>query len=165
MNAGGPEDHEAVPAELAALPVTADEGLVRRLVAELRPHEPLPPLQEAVLLRRLSLALGSQAAAAARLERSGAWVSQRLALLSLTRELQAQLTSGELPVKIARSLGRLPADQQEAAWEEIRNSARTEVLRLPTGIEAPMAAAVLVSFFGAEFAEEVAAEVFAATRR
>ncbi|MFF4935316.1 hypothetical protein ACFY2H_41825 [Streptomyces griseofuscus] len=45
-------------------------------------------------------------------------MSQRLALLNLTPELQARI--GEEPIDLLRAVGNKPADQQEAALEEMK---------------------------------------------
>jgi ParB family chromosome partitioning protein len=55
---------------------------------------------------------GSQGAVARRLGKTPAGVSQRLALLELTPELQEQVETGQLKVEPARRIGRLPKAQQ-----------------------------------------------------
>ncbi|WP_280405553.1 ParB/RepB/Spo0J family partition protein [Nocardia brasiliensis] len=60
---------------------------------------------------------GNGAAAGRQLGKTKMWVSQRLALLKLTPELQAKLRAGELAVREARELGRVPAEEQVARWE------------------------------------------------
>jgi ParB family chromosome partitioning protein len=55
--------------------------------------------------------------AAARLHRTPAWVSQRRALLKLAPEIQAALRRGELAVREARNLARVPMAEQVARWQ------------------------------------------------
>lgn len=74
----------------------------------------VPPLDQARAIQELLAKHGSQEKVAQRLGKSGAWVSQRLALLELPEDLQEKVESGELKVKDGRRIGRLPADQQRA---------------------------------------------------
>jgi hypothetical protein len=64
---------------------------------------------------------GSADAAANKLGRSKGWVSQRRALLKLAPELQAALRAGDLAVRQARSLARVPLEEQVAAWQAAQN--------------------------------------------
>ncbi|MGW1988277.1 hypothetical protein ACWCPJ_38525 [Streptomyces collinus] len=50
--------------------------------------------------------------------KSSGWVTQRLALLKLTPELKQALEDKELPVKVARTIGQLPEQQQQSAADE-----------------------------------------------
>ncbi|MFJ5725245.1 hypothetical protein [Streptomyces sp. NPDC093149] len=68
---------------------------------------------------------GSQGKVAKRLGKTAAWVSQRLALLELTPELQDKVEAGELKVEPARRIGRLPKEQQAAAAAETVNAVNT----------------------------------------
>ena len=70
---------------------------------------------------------GSGVAAARRLNRSPGWISQRRALLELAPELQSRLRAGDLAVRDARRLARVPLAEQVAAWRE--ESARAELQR------------------------------------
>ena len=81
----------------------------------------LEPLEEAAEVESLVEEVGSAAEAARQLGLSTAWVSQRRALLSLTPPLKDKLRAGELKVKEARSLGRLPETEQFSAWERSVN--------------------------------------------
>ncbi|MFJ9790757.1 ParB/RepB/Spo0J family partition protein [Streptomyces globosus] len=76
------------------------------------------PMDQARALQELVDVHGSQAQVAKRLGKTPAWVSQRLALLNLTPELQEKVDTGELKVEPARRIGRLPQEQQEAAAAE-----------------------------------------------
>ena len=60
---------------------------------------------------------GSQAKVAQRLGKTGAFVSQRLALLRLVPDLQSAVQSGDLRLEDARDIGRLPEAEQMQAWQ------------------------------------------------
>ncbi|MER6655268.1 ParB/RepB/Spo0J family partition protein [Streptomyces sp. NPDC000971] len=81
-------------------------------------HEDLDPLDEAKALQRLVEVHGSQRAVARSLGKSSGWVTQRLALLKLTPELQQAVEDKKLPVEVARTVGQLPEQQQGSAAEE-----------------------------------------------
>ncbi|MGW7256781.1 ParB/RepB/Spo0J family partition protein [Streptomyces sp. NPDC054834] len=96
---------------------TSEELLESALVANIH-RQDLDELDEAKALNRLLAIHGSQTALAKRLHRSQGWVSQRLALLSLTPELQARI--GQDPIDLLRAVGNKPAEQQESALEELK---------------------------------------------
>ncbi|MCV7034910.1 MULTISPECIES: ParB/RepB/Spo0J family partition protein [Mycobacterium] len=73
-------------------------------------------LEEARAVETLVQECGRADAAAARLRKSEGWVSQRRALLALTPELQIALRQGEMAIRVARSIARLPTEDQVAAW-------------------------------------------------
>jgi ParB family chromosome partitioning protein len=87
------------------------------LVANIHRQE-LEELDEARALQRLLTIHGSQRALAKRLHRSQGWVSQRLALLNLTPELQARI--GKEPIDLLRAVGNRPHDQQEEVLRELK---------------------------------------------
>lgn len=89
-----------------------DELLESALVANIH-RQDLDPLDEARALRKLLEVHGTQDKLAQRLHRSQGWVSQRLALLSLTPELQKRLEAGEEPVDLLRAVGKKPPERQE----------------------------------------------------
>ncbi|MGW2690120.1 ParB/RepB/Spo0J family partition protein [Streptomyces sp. NPDC001414] len=114
---------------------TSEELLESALVANIHRQE-LEELDEARALDRLLKMYGSQTALATRLHRSQGWVSQRLALLNLTPELQAKI--GEEPIKLLRAVGNKPADQQEAALQELKEErARQEAEKQKRGQKKP----------------------------
>lgn len=78
------------------------------------------PIEEARAVERLVAECGDGVKAGEKLGRSKGWVSQRLALLRLAPSMQDVLRSGELPVRDARRLAQMPADEQEAAWRTER---------------------------------------------
>ncbi|MFF8932382.1 ParB/RepB/Spo0J family partition protein [Streptomyces longwoodensis] len=96
---------------------TSEELLESALVANIH-RQDLDEIDEARALQRLLAIHGSQRALAKRLHRSQGWVSQRLALLNLTPELQARI--GAEPIDLLRAVGNKPADEQEAALEELK---------------------------------------------
>ncbi|MFJ9478791.1 ParB/RepB/Spo0J family partition protein [Streptomyces mirabilis] len=67
---------------------------------------------------------GSQGQVAKRLGKTPAWVSQRLALLELTPDLQEKVETGELKVEPARRIGRLPKEQQAAEAQKTINAVK-----------------------------------------
>ncbi|HEY9368309.1 ParB/RepB/Spo0J family partition protein [Streptomyces sp.] len=80
----------------------------------------LEPLDEARALQTLLEVHGTQEALAARLHRSQGWVSQRLALLNLTPELQRRLENGEEQARLLRRVGNKKPDEQEALLAELK---------------------------------------------
>ncbi|MGW6730192.1 ParB/RepB/Spo0J family partition protein [Nocardia sp. NPDC055029] len=73
-------------------------------------------LEEARAVDALIAECGTAAAAGGQLKRSEGWVSQRRALLQLAPELQDALRRGDLAVRVARSLARVPREEQVARW-------------------------------------------------
>ncbi|MBM9839617.1 peptide transporter [Rhodococcus hoagii] len=78
-------------------------------------------LEEAKAVELMVSEFGSADAAATKLGRSKGWVSQRRALLKLAPELQAALRAGDLAIRQARSLAKVPLAEQVAAWEAAQN--------------------------------------------
>jgi ParB family chromosome partitioning protein len=95
----------------------SEELLESALVANIH-RQDLSELDEARALQRLLAIHGSQTALAKRLHRSQGWVSQRLALLGLTPELQARI--GEEPIDLLRAVGSKPPEQQEPALTALK---------------------------------------------
>ncbi|OSZ61310.1 plasmid partitioning protein [Streptomyces pharetrae CZA14] len=95
----------------------SEELLESALVANIH-RQDLDELDEARALQRLLAIHGSQRALAKRLHRSQGWVSQRLALLNLTPELQQRI--GEEPIDLLRAVGNKPHAEQEAALAELK---------------------------------------------
>lgn len=96
---------------------TSEELLESALVANIH-RQDLDELDEARALQRLLVIHGSQRALAKRLHRSQGWVSQRLALLNLTPELQSRI--GEEPIDLLRAVGNRPHAEQEGALDELK---------------------------------------------
>ncbi|MGJ5756554.1 ParB family chromosome partitioning protein [Streptomyces puniciscabiei] len=95
----------------------SEELLESALVANIHRSD-LGELDEARALRRLLAIHGSQTALSKRLHRSQGWVSQRLALLNLTPELQSRI--GEEPIDLLRAVANKPAAEQEAALQDLK---------------------------------------------
>ncbi|OIK06024.1 ParB/RepB/Spo0J family partition protein [Streptomyces monashensis] len=95
----------------------SEELLESALVANIHRHD-LGELDEARALRRLLAIHGSQTALSKRLHRSQGWVSQRLALLNLTPELQGRI--GEEPIDLLRAVANKPVENQETALRELK---------------------------------------------
>ncbi|MEH0557504.1 ParB/RepB/Spo0J family partition protein [Streptomyces sp. B21-101] len=96
---------------------TAEELLESALVANIH-RQDLEELDEARALQRLLAIHGSQRALAKRLHRSQGWVSQRLALLNLTPELQSRI--GEEPIDLLRAVGNKPVGEQAEALAQLK---------------------------------------------
>jgi len=76
----------------------------------------LDPIEEAEAVELMVGECGSATAAAQRFGRTSGWVSQRRSLLKLVPEVQSLVRSGEIPVREARELVGVAADEQMAAW-------------------------------------------------
>jgi ParB family transcriptional regulator, chromosome partitioning protein len=96
---------------------TSEELLESALVANIH-RQDLDELDEAKALNRLLAIHGSQTALAKRLHRSQGWVSQRLALLNLTPDLQSRI--GQEPIDLLRAVGNKPTTEQETVLEELK---------------------------------------------
>jgi ParB family chromosome partitioning protein len=112
------------------LAVTAADLLESALIANIH-REDVAPLDQAKALQELVKVHGSQGQVAKRLGKTPAWVSQRLALLELTPELQKKVERGELKVEPARRIGRMPKEKQAAAAKETVNAVNTPRQRSP----------------------------------
>ncbi|MFD5882908.1 ParB/RepB/Spo0J family partition protein [Streptomyces yangpuensis] len=138
-------------AGLDDLPIHVDDSLAQdadtlletALTAAVQ-HENLDPLEEAKALQRLVHVHGSQRAVARALGKSSPWVTQRIALLKLTPELQDAVEDRSLPVEIARTVGQLPAQQQQSAAQEAlakrADAKRRKRERGANGVSTPHAA-------------------------
>ncbi|MGO4634946.1 ParB/RepB/Spo0J family partition protein [Streptomyces sp. 2RAF24] len=96
-----------------ALAATAADILETALIANVHRVD-VAPLDQAKALQELVRVHGSQGKVAKRLGKTPPWVSQRLALLELTDDLQQEVEAGKLKVEPARRIGRLPKEQQAA---------------------------------------------------
>ncbi|MFE9427810.1 ParB/RepB/Spo0J family partition protein [Kitasatospora sp. NPDC006697] len=106
------------------LAASAADLLEGALVANIHRVD-VPPLDQAKAIQELVKTHGSQGQVAKRLGKTPAWVSQRLALLELTPELQEKVETGELKVEPARRIGRLPKAEQATAAAETINAVNT----------------------------------------
>ncbi|MFK0238528.1 ParB/RepB/Spo0J family partition protein [Streptomyces vinaceus] len=115
----------AIMAGLDDLPAHLDDSLAKdadtllenALVAAVH-NKDLEPIEQARALEKLVAKHGSQRQVAKALHKSSGWVTQRLALLKLTPELQQAVEAKTLPVEVARQVGQLPQQQQHRAAEK-----------------------------------------------
>ena len=96
--------------------------LISAAITENVDRQDFDVIEEARAVEALVLECGRADLAGERLHRTEGWVSQRRALLKLAPELQTALRRGELAIREARSLARVPLEQQVARWrpEEAR---------------------------------------------
>ncbi|MEV4212624.1 ParB/RepB/Spo0J family partition protein [Micromonospora sp. NPDC049662] len=83
------------------------------------------PIEEARAVAHVVREAGKQEAAAERLGRSPGWVTQRLNLLKLEEPLQLAIAAGDVPLREARRLHTLSAQEQLAVLDELRAGARS----------------------------------------
>ena len=124
------------------LAATAADVVESALIANVHRVD-LPPLDQAKAIQGLVEIHGSQGSVARRLGKTPAWVSQRLALLELTPELQEQVETGHLKVEPARRIGRLPKEQQaDEAQKAIAAAKAPRQRRRPAAEESSSASTV-----------------------
>lgn len=112
------------------LAASAADLLEAALIANIHRVD-VPAMDQARAVQELTAVHGSQAEVARRLGKTGAWVSQRLALLELTPDLQEKVETGELKVEPARRIGRLPVEKQAAAASAAVNAVKAPRQRTP----------------------------------
>jgi ParB family chromosome partitioning protein len=91
--------------------------LMSASIAENVDRQDFDVIEEARAVESLVQECGNAVDAAERLRKTPAWVSQRRALLQLAPELQTALRRGELAIREARQLARVPLEQQVARWQ------------------------------------------------
>jgi ParB family chromosome partitioning protein len=91
--------------------------LISASIAENVDRKDFDVIEEAKAVDALVKECGGGLEAGRRLRKTEAWVSQRRALLQLAPELQTALRRGELAIREARSLARVPLEQQVARWQ------------------------------------------------
>ena len=91
--------------------------LISASIAENVDRQDFDVIEEAKAVASLVKECGTAAEAANRLRKTEAWVSQRRSLLMLAPELQSALRRGELAIREARQLARVPLEQQVARWQ------------------------------------------------
>jgi ParB family chromosome partitioning protein len=91
--------------------------LISASIAENVDRQDFDVIEEARAVEALVQECGQAIDAADRLRKTPAWVSQRRALLELTPELQTALRRGELAIREARNLARVPHAEQVARWQ------------------------------------------------
>jgi ParB family transcriptional regulator, chromosome partitioning protein len=90
--------------------------LISAAITENVDRQDFDVIEEARAVEALVAECGRADMAGQRLHRTEGWVSQRRALLKLAPELQSALRRGELAIREARSLARVPLEQQVARW-------------------------------------------------
>jgi ParB family chromosome partitioning protein len=100
--------------------------LISASIAENVDRQDFDVIEEAKAVESLVSECGSAVEAGRRLRKHETWVSQRRALLNLTPELQTALRQGELAIREARSLARVPLEQQVARWRAAQDKKNDE---------------------------------------
>jgi ParB family transcriptional regulator, chromosome partitioning protein len=90
--------------------------LISASIAENVDRQDFDVIEESKAVEALVRECGNAEQAALRLRKTAGWVSQRRALLQLDPELQTALRRGELAIREARSLARVPLAQQVERW-------------------------------------------------
>lgn len=90
--------------------------LLTAIIAENVDRSGFDVIEEAKAVESLVGEYGSADAAADHLRKSKTWVSHRRALLKLAPELQEATRRGDLAIREARSLARVPLEQQVVRW-------------------------------------------------
>jgi ParB family chromosome partitioning protein len=100
--------------------------LISASIAENVDRQDFDVIEEAKAVESLVEECGSAVEAGRRLRKHETWVSQRRALLMLAPELQTALRQGELAIREARSLARVPLEQQVARWRAAQDKKNDE---------------------------------------
>jgi ParB family chromosome partitioning protein len=100
--------------------------LISASIAENVDRQDFDVIEEAKAVESLVTECGSAVEAGRRLRKHETWVSQRRALLSLAPELQRALRRGELAIREARALARVPLEQQVARWQAAQDKKNDE---------------------------------------
>ncbi|MCK0441153.1 ParB N-terminal domain-containing protein [Gordonia alkaliphila] len=82
-------------------------------------------IEEAKAVAQLVDQMGGVNKAARRLDRSPTWVSQRRVLLDLHPSLQEKLRAGDLAIRSARELARVPQEEQVLEWQRAQDESAT----------------------------------------
>lgn len=98
--------------------VASDKRLLEAAFIANTQNDSMTELEQAEALRKLVAFYGSQTEAANRLGKSQGVISQRLSLLQLSPELQADLNEGRRGVEQVRGLASLTPEQQKAKADE-----------------------------------------------
>ncbi|MGW3746941.1 ParB/RepB/Spo0J family partition protein [Streptomyces sp. NPDC005146] len=112
-------------AGIGTLEVVVDDDVARSradfldaVLSENNDREDLDPIERALGIQTMVDELGGKAKVAEHYGKSGGWVTQQMYLLNLAPELQALVSSGDLPVRETRALVKLPHDDQLKAWQD-----------------------------------------------
>jgi ParB family chromosome partitioning protein len=91
--------------------------LISASIAENVDRQDFDVIEEARAVEALVQECGRAEEAAERLHKTQSWVSQRRALLQLAPQLQTALRRGELALREARTLARVPVWEQVSRWQ------------------------------------------------
>ncbi|MEV8204238.1 ParB/RepB/Spo0J family partition protein [Streptomyces sp. NPDC079189] len=112
-------------ASIGTLEVVVDDDVAKSradfldaVLSENNDREDLDPIERALGIQTMVDELGGKAKVAEHYGKSGGWVTQQMYLLNLAPELQALVSSGELPVRETRALVKLPHEDQLKAWQD-----------------------------------------------
>lgn len=119
--------------------------LISAAITENVDRQDFDVIEEARAVEALVVECGRADAAGQRLHRTEGWVSQRRALLKLAPELQSALRRGELAIREARSLARVPLEQQVARWRATLDKHHTSDDKPSTPTPAPSRSRILTS--------------------
>ncbi|WP_446458698.1 hypothetical protein [Streptomyces rochei] len=86
----------------------------------------LDPIERAIAIETMVTELGGADKVAAYYSKTKGWVSQQRKLLKLTAELQNLVSSGDMPIRVARDIAGLPEAVQGEAWAEHLERRRLE---------------------------------------
>jgi ParB family chromosome partitioning protein len=100
--------------------------LISASIAENVDRQDFDVIEEAKAVESLVQECASAVDAANRLRKTQGWVSQRRALLSLAPELQTALRRGELAIREARSLARVPLEEQVVRWQAAQDKKKDD---------------------------------------
>jgi ParB family chromosome partitioning protein len=100
--------------------------LISASIAENVDRQDFDVIEEAKAVEALVAECGRADEAALRLRKTQGWVSQRRALLQLAPELQKALRRGELAIREARSLARVPLEEQVIRWQAAQDKKDSE---------------------------------------
>jgi ParB family chromosome partitioning protein len=123
--------------------------LISAAIAENVDRQDFDVIEEAKAVDALVAECGSAVQAARRLRKTEAWVSQRRALLHLDPELQAALRRGELAIREARQLARVPRAEQVARWSAAQDRAQNTGERTPPADRKPPRSRVIATALAA----------------
>ncbi|WP_331748876.1 MULTISPECIES: ParB/RepB/Spo0J family partition protein [unclassified Streptomyces] len=114
----------SLAAGIGTLEVVVDDDVAKSradfldaVLSENNDREDLDPIERALGIQTMVEELGGKAKVAEHYGKSGGWVTQQMYLLDLDPELQALVSSGDLPVRETRTLVKLPQEEQLSAWQ------------------------------------------------
>lgn len=119
--------------------VSTDERLLEAAFIANTQRDDMTEIEQAEALRKLVAFHGSQSKTAKRLGISQAVISQRLSLLGLSPELQADLNAGKRTVEQVRGLAKLSPQEQKEKADDRRAAAARKVRVQPAPATAEQA--------------------------